>query len=92
MSVPVAARLNNLDDRGSSIKIRYPIQGYLLIPLLVARRFASAQYYMDAMDVQKSLRCPLPHPTHGPFRCMVRSNRGRDTRRDTRRAVGSWSH
>ena len=23
---------------------------------------------------------------------MVRSNRGRDTGRDTRRAVGSWSH
>ena len=29
---------------------------------------------------------------HGPFRCMVHSNRGRDTGRNTRRAVGSWSH
>ena len=29
---------------------------------------------------------------HGAFRCMVRSNRGRDSGRDTRRAVGSWSH
>ena len=29
---------------------------------------------------------------HGPFRCMVRSNQGRGTGRDTRRAVGSWSH
>jgi hypothetical protein len=28
---------------------------------------------------------------HGPFRCMVSSDRGRDTGRDTRRAVGSWS-
>ena len=29
---------------------------------------------------------------HGLFRCMIRSNRGRDTGRDTCRAVGSWSH
>jgi len=29
---------------------------------------------------------------YGPFRCMVRSNPGRDTGRDTCRAVGSWSH
>ena len=29
---------------------------------------------------------------HGSFRCVVRSDRGRDTGWDTRRAVGSWSH
>ena len=29
---------------------------------------------------------------HGPFRCTVRSNRGRDAERYTRRPVGSWSH
>ena len=27
---------------------------------------------------------------HGPFRCMLRSDRGRDTGRDTRRAVIFW--
>ena len=29
---------------------------------------------------------------YGPFRCMVRSNQGRDTGRVTRRAVDFWIH
>ena len=34
----------------------------------------------------------LQYVTVSPPTCLVRSNRGRDTGRDTRRAVGSWSH
>ena len=62
------------------------------VPVIEVEEMGTRLAYDDGV-----LRPVQPQPNllvdkHGSFHCMLRSNRGRDAGRDTRRAIGPWSH